>query len=346
MLRSKLVICVLIMVLVFTFLPAMSMAKIYTIATDPLGSNTYSGTASEARILNKYTDNNFKVKSTAGATEIAPLLAFGEVEIGTLNNYEAQMSYLTKENYKEPLGSLIVSPFRTLTGGTPVVICPLTAASSGILTGTDLKGKRFAADYTSSVGCTKQGLAFLANWGLTADDVIMLKTPGLTEAVQAVIDGRADVSGTAGPGMPIVSELDATRGARFLSINPEPEALKAYLDIYSAKLIKVEPAPDKPGVREPIYMMVMEDFLISNKNLISDEMAYEIVKTLWENAVELSQSHASLTELTPEMLLSSGAPIPYHPGAIKFYKEKGIWSEAIEARNQDLLEAENSLLKK
>jgi len=346
MLRSKLVIFVLITVLVFTFLPSMSMAKVYTIATDPLGSNSYSGAASEARILNKYADYNFKVKSTAGSTEIAPLLAFGEVELGILNNYEAQMSYLARENYEEALGSLIVSPFRTLMGGSPVVFCPVVAAKSNILTGKDLKGKKFAADYTGTIGCTKQGLAFLANWGLTSDDVIMLKTPGLTEAVQAVIDGRADAAGTAGPGQPILSELDATRGARFLGINTSPEALKAYLDIYPAKLVKVEPAPDKPGVREPIYMMVMEDFLIANKNLISDEVAYEIVKALWENVVELSESHASLASLTCEMFLSSGMPIPYHPGAIKFYKEKGIWSEEIQARNQELLQLENSLLKK
>ena len=72
-------------------------AKIITIATDPMGTNTYGATAGYATIINKYNTLglNVKVKPTTGAMDIAGILATGEAQLGVHNNFDAQLSWLT-----------------------------------------------------------------------------------------------------------------------------------------------------------------------------------------------------------------------------------------------------------
>jgi len=344
MLKSKFAIfSLLVVILIFSMFSIVGMAQLYTIATDPLGSGTYGCTAGIANILNKYSDLNIKVKSTAGATEAGPLLAFGEVELATLSSYEARMSYLTKGFYEEPLKSIQVSPFRLLMGGPPTFVSVVVREDSGIKTGLELKGKRFVGIFTGGEGLTLQGDAFLASWGLSRDDVIMVQTPGLTEAIEVLIEGKAEAAGTSAPGQAILKELDSKRGARFLNINNSPDGIKAYQDIYPAAMILVEPAPDLTGVKEPTHMAAFEDLFVANKDLISDEDAYKIVKTLWENNEEMRKVHVNLSYVTTDKFATTGAPMPFHPGAIKFYKEKGVWSPELDAKNQEFLTEETNL---
>jgi hypothetical protein len=346
MLNKKLFFSSLIAFAIVLILVSQGFAQVLTIATDPMGSGTYGCTAGLASILNKYSGLNIKVKSTAGATEAAPLLAFGEVELATLSSYEAKMSYLTKGYYEEPLKSLKISPFRLLMGGPPTFVSVVVREDSGIKTGPELKGKRFVGIYTGSEGCTLQGMAFLASWGLSPEDVIMIQTPGLTESIEVLIEGKAEAAGTSAPGQAILKELDSKRGARFLNINNSPEGIKAYQDIYPASIILLEPAPDLTGVKEPTYMAAFEDLLVANKDLVSEEVAYNIVKTLWENNEEMMKVHVNLSYVTRDKFATTGAPMPFHPGAIKFYKEKGLWSPELEEKNQEFLKEEEAILSK
>ena len=344
--KSKFAIISLAVFLIVTLVPVVCMAKRLTIATDPLGSATYSSTAGMAKILNDNTTYNVKVRSTTGATEIGSQLALGEVQLGILANYNAKMAYLTKGFFDKPLKSFKISPFRLLMGGPPTIVSVVVREDSGIKVAKDLKGKRFVGVFAGCEACTLQGDAFLANWGLTRDDVIMMKTPGLKGAIEHLIEAKADASGTGGTGMAILKELGAKRGARFLSLDPSPKAIKAYQKIFPAAIKLIKPAPDKAGVKEPIYMAVFEDLFIANKNLVNDEVAYNLLKAFWDHNDELRKIHDNLKDVTRKAMVTGGAPMPYHPGAIKFYKEKGVWSEVHEEKNNTFLKQEQLILKK
>ena len=315
-------------------------AKTITIATDPLGSGTYGCTAGIASVLNKYTDQNIKVRSTNGALEVGPSLAMGEAEIGILSSYEAMMAYRTEGRYDKPLKGMDKAPFRLLMGGPPTLVSVVVREDAGIKEAKDLKGKRFVGIFMGCKACSLQGSAFLANWGLSEKDVTMIRTPGLGEAIDLLTEGKADAAGTAAPGMAVLRELDAKRGARFLSLNPDPSAVKVYQNIFPASIELIKPAPDLAGVKSPTYMAAFEDLLIANKNLVSDEVAYKIVKALWEHNEELRKTHVNLKYLTSEKMVTKGSPIPYHPGAIKFFKEKGVWDTEVNAKNEELLKKE------
>ncbi|MEK7228457.1 MAG: TAXI family TRAP transporter solute-binding subunit, partial [Candidatus Binatota bacterium] len=58
---------------------------------------------------------------------------------------------------------------------------------------------------------------------------------------------------------------------------------------------------------------------------------YEVVKALWEYNQELGAAYPALKEWRPERMVSKDAFIPFHPGAIKFFKEKHLWSKEMEA---------------
>ena len=121
-----------------------------------------------------------------------------------------------------------------------------------------------------------------------------------------------------------------------LSFDPSPEAVKRLQDIYPAELKQLQPGPGMVGIKEPTYVMSYDFYFVSRANL-EDEVAYNIVKNLWENYSELAEVHPRLKDWTKEKFVNASATIPYHPGAIKFYKEVGAWTEDMENAQQKLL---------
>jgi TRAP transporter TAXI family solute receptor len=212
----------------------------------------------------------------------------------------------------------------------------LVSETSGIKKYQDIKGKRYIGLYTGSAGQTAQAQAALANYGFTEKDVKMVSVPGVGPAIRALIEGRADASGTGALGMGLVAELDAGKGARFISYDTSPEAIKRFQALYPAEPVRVEPGPGKVGIKEPTTMMAYDTYLVSRANL-SDDAAYEIVKVLWEYNKELWPIHVGLKSWTTDKFVIEKPLVPYHPGVIKFYKEKGVWNAKVDEIQQSLL---------
>jgi TRAP-type uncharacterized transport system substrate-binding protein len=89
-------------------------------------------------------------------------------------------------------------------------------------------------------------------------------------------------------------------------------------------------------VKEDI-VMVGRHFTVSARPDLSDESAYIFTKLLWENDKELAPKHPQLRDWVKDNFASTKAGAPYHPGAIKFYKEAGVWTPELEKHNQKLL---------
>jgi uncharacterized protein len=137
-------------------------------------------------------------------------------------------------------------------------------------------------------------------------------------------------------GMGIIAELDARKGARFVSLDPSPAAWKRFTAHFPAVPRKVEPAPGRVGIKEPVTLAEYPFYLVGGEKL-SEEAAYRIVKVLWQNNEELFPIHARLKAWKKEGYVDESATIPYHPGAVKFYKEVGAWSPKMDAIQAKLL---------
>lgn len=312
-----------------------SVPALLNLGTHPAGSLVNSLGTGLGSVLSKHMQTQVRVMPTTGPVEWLPMLTSGEIDLGVLNNWDAQMGRAGKAEYAAATGGK-GAPMYLLCSGTPSKTGVLVADNSSIKTGQDLKGKRYVGVFTGSGGLTAQADAFLANYGLTRDDVKIISVPGITDGVRAIIEGRADATGSAALGLSTTKELDAEKGARYLSSDPSPEAVARMQEKYPCTLVEVEPGPGSTGVKEPTWLMSYDFYLVSSEQL-SEEAAYAIVKTLWENYGELGDVHVQLKEWTKDRFVTETATIPYHPGAVKFYKEVGAWTPAMDTLQNSLL---------
>lgn len=153
---------------------------------------------------------------------------------------------------------------------------------------------------------------------------------------QAFIEGRTD-AGWHSVGSPAVQEADARKGGiKFLSVNGAPEGARKMADVYPGSYPSVLKAGSKTGIVTDTTVLTNDIYLVGSSKL-SDDAAYAIVKTMWEHNDQLAAANPSLAAWTRERMVSEQAFIPYHPGAVKFFKEKGAWSANMDALQTELL---------
>ncbi|MCC6611566.1 MAG: TAXI family TRAP transporter solute-binding subunit [Burkholderiales bacterium] len=315
---------------------AQEVPKVMNLATHGVGSVLNAIGIGLGKVLTTNLDTQVKVMPTAGPTQWLPQIATGEIQMGVLNNYDALHGRHADAGYEKALAGK-GAPIMLLTSGSRNWMGAVTSTDTGIKGCADLKGKRIVSRYTGSTGVTAQVAAITANCGLAPGmfkEVVVAGAPD--KGVQAVLDGTADVAGSAAVGMGIIAELDARKGAQFVSLDPSPEAWARFREHFPASVKKVDPGKGRVGVREPVYLAEYPFYLVAGEKL-SDAAAYRIVKALWEHNAELFPLHARLKDWVKENFVDAEATIPYHPGAVKFYKEIGAWSPKMDEVQAKLL---------
>jgi TRAP-type uncharacterized transport system substrate-binding protein len=113
-------------------------------------------------------------------------------------------------------------------------------------------------------------------------------------------------------------------GIRFLNVTNTPQALARLREVMPTTYIAVlQPAPELAGVVAPTNML-FEDYLVVTGAQMSDDDAYKIAKILYEDQDKLA-AIAKTWGKYDKAALARDRGIPFHPGAIKYYQEKGIW---------------------
>lgn len=315
---------------------AQDVPKVMNMGTHGVGSLINAMGIGMGKVLGQHLDAQVRVQPGAGPAEWLPQTATGEMHLGILNNYDAYHGRKATGGYEKALQNK-GAPILLLTSGTRNWLGPLVSGDSGIKTCADMKGKRIIVRYTGSAGVSAQGAAVAANCGLNPSDFRAVAVAGGPDkGVQAVMDGTADVSGSGAVGMGIIAELDAKKGARFVSLDPSPAAWERFRKHFPASPRKVEPGPGRVGIKEPVTLAEYPFYLVAAEKL-SEEAAYRIVKVLWEKNEELFPLHARLRAWVKKGYVDADATIPYHPGAVKFYKEVGAWSAEMDALQKKLL---------
>jgi TRAP transporter TAXI family solute receptor len=313
---------------------AQQLPPILNIGTHPIGSFFNVVGTAVATVVGKHTPMKTTVKPMAGPSAWYPLVSTGEIDLGVLNNWDAEKGYLGESTYSKLSGGKGF-PVRLIAISVNNAIGLAVAADSGIYKYSDLRGKRVAGNLPTP-SLQLQTEALLANGGVAWSEIKPVPVSSVAEGVKVVIDGRSDASATCAVGMPIIEELQAKKGARILPVDPSPEAVKRTREKFPGYPFKVTPGPGKTGVEKEQYLWAYDIYLIGAEDL-SDEAVHQVVKALWENYKELGAIHVLLKDWTPERFVTKEALIPYHPGAIKFYKEKGVWTDEMAKLQEALL---------
>lgn len=288
------------------------------------GGATATVSAGLSNVVSIYSGHQMRPQPMGGTNQYIPIVNAGELEFGISNAMQAYMAIsgtgLSEGSPNENLR--LAATLMTFRLGLFV------RADSDIRSAADLRGKRIPSEFTASPLFRYLMEAFLTNAGLGWDDVSLVPQTALRQHWSAFAQGEIDVAiGVVGSG-PIKQANAAVGGVRFLSLSTDDAAMKRTLALAPRTATQtVNPAPPFVGVEEPIEVLTYAYLLWANKD-VSNEIVHDIVKSIYENEDELRaasplwKSHSSNT-----MSKSFGPEMPYHPGAIQYFKEVGIWSE-------------------
>ena len=192
--------------------------------------------------------------------------------------------------------------------------------NSPIKTYHDLKGKRVSLGVKGGTAEIICDLVMKEGYGLTEETYDLYNIPP-SEAANGLKDGSLDAINVGGGiPSPVIMEMQATHPVRVLPV--EPEIAEKIYENYPFMIPGVIPEgtheghPEVPAVRTYTIGYVNKD--------LPEDLVYEMTKAIWENIDELAQVHVSQKDLDPSMIKSvASLPVPLHPGAERYYKEKG-----------------------
>ena len=305
------------------------MPKIMSICSSASGSTSNTTAIGIASVVTNHTATELKAIATSGPIEYVPMMAAGDVDLGAVGDYEILLAYLGDPPYDNAPGGKGYDVSILMCRNAQFVAL-LVAGDSGIQTAADIVGKRYIYEYTGNPQPTAFAQTFLANHGLTKDDIIPISIESIPLGITAIIEGRADVAISA-INVATLHELESAKGVRFLGLDSSDEGMararEIYPPVYSTTF---DGNSGNQWITEETHCLTYDSYIIARGDL-PDEVAYEIVKALFENNDELRASNPALEGMFLENYVSTHVTLPYHPGAIKFFKEKGLWTPEMEA---------------
>lgn len=295
-------------------------ADTVAISTLPPGAINNVQAQAVAKVVQENTDLQMRVVTFNSPAAIMGAAEAGQAEFAFTSNDEAGVAVEGDDEYKgRPMKNLRVAatifPFK---------VGILVRKDSGIESVADLKGKRFPIGWQGFQQGIPLSNAMLATAGLSLDDMDGVPTANLIRAADDFKAGRLDATIFA-VGAPKMAEVDAAVGIKFLNLEDTPDAQKAMAAVRPEYHIAAQdPAPHLAGVIGKTNLMEYAIVLLTNKD-VSDDIVYKVVKALYNNKAGLVAGHPSFNAMTPEGLSMDEPRVEYHPGAIKFFKEMGIW---------------------
>jgi len=182
---------------------------------------------------------------------------------------------------------------------------------------------------TGSPGSGTEVIAFrlLRAAGLDPDTDIRRQGLSVNASVDALKDGKIDAFFWSG-GLPTASLLDlASTIGITAKLIPNDDVLPVLQSIYTPGLYfrLVVPHGTYPGVTSDIGVIGVANALIV-EDTMSEELAYELTKVLFDRQADLAAIHPEAKKLKLATAIE-GSPAPFHPGAIRYYRERGVWKE-------------------
>ena len=298
---------------------AFAQALNIAIATGGTGGVYYPLGGGMANVLTKYVPGAAATaRVTGGSVDNLKLIGSKQSEVG-LVMVDAALDALKGED-KFKGGPVAV---RTLMVLYPNRMHVVSVKGRGIEKMSDLKGKRVS---TGSPGSATEVMAFrvIEAAGLDKDKDMKRERLGVAESTNAIKDGKIDAYFWVG-GLPTaaVTDLGASPGVKLKLIDHAEVVAKMnakYGGIYSEGVI---PAKTYPGQDKDNTISVVQNILVANADM-PDKVAYDIVRTFIEKRDELIAVHSEATSITLENQTMKNSPIPWHPGAVKYFAEKGV----------------------
>ena len=270
-------------------------------------------------VLGQYMINkagiDVNVVSTEGSKANIQGIDIGDYQLGTVQSDVMAYAWAGSRSF-EAEGA--IQSFRVI-GGLYAEAVQLVTMDPEIKSVADLKGK------SVSIGAPNSGVYFnavdvLAAAGLTEED-INAQYQSFGDSTDALKDGKIDAAFiVAGAPTPAITELCTSNAAYLVPIDGEvAEKLMKDCPFYTAYEI---PAETYKGQTEAVKTVTVKATLIVDANASEDDV-YKLTASIFDNIEAITAEHAKGAERSLENA-TSGMTAPFHAGAAKYFKEKGI----------------------
>ena len=254
------------------------------------------------------------VQATKASVENLVLLQQGKGEIAFTLGDSLAAAWKGEEDagFKSPLKKL-----RGVTAIYPNYVQIVASKDSGIKTLADLKGKRL------SVGAPKSGTelnarAILAAAGMSYKDLGKIEYLPFAESVELMKNRQLDAT-LQSAGLGVASLRDLATSVEITVVEVPAETIeKAGAPFVKATI----PANTYTGQAAPVVTAAVVNYLVTHEG-VKEELVYQMTKSMYENLGDLAAAHAAGKSIKLESALE-GMPVPVHPGAVRYFKEKGL----------------------
>lgn len=299
---------------------SVAQAQVVGMGTSKQGGFTYSAGAAIAKVVSAE-GLRMLVRPYGGSGVYVPAVNKGQLQFALANALETRYAVTGTGAYAGRKQENI----RVVGVMLPLRVAIFVRKDSPIKTIADLKGKRvpgvFAAARTLKV--LMDGL--LANAGMSYADVNTVKAASIISGANDFAAGKSDALFFA-VGSGKVLQIDAqVGGIRALPIDPSPaamERLRKYVPV--AYPLELKPGKRLAGILKPTFVMAYP-YLVLTSVKVPDDQVYKVAKAMWGNRKGMIAAFRPMAGFQPKNMVTKLDQVQYHPGAIKFYKEKGLW---------------------
>ena len=295
--------------------PAASGPVELTVGTGGEAGTYYGYTGILGTVIGQKTDVKFTVVATNGSKDNLVNMADGVYDLATVQSDVMTYAFNGTNSFAD---SGAIQNFRVLCALYPETV-QIVTVDPAIKSVEDLRGRSVCVGDVGS-GTYFNAVDVLAAYGMTIDDVVPVYQ-SFAASADSLKDGKIDAAFVcAGAPTPAVTDLAVSKGAYLVSIDDEHmEKLLADCPWYAKLVI---PAGTYAGFDTDAATVTVKATLVASTD-VSDDVAYTIVKTIFENKDEIIGLHDKGKDLSLEFA-TEGIAVPFAPGAAKYFAENGV----------------------
>lgn len=312
--------CALALLMGATALPALAQQKFVTVGTGGVTGVYYAAGGALCRLVNKDRATHglrCSVESTGGSAYNANAIKAGELDFGMAQS-DVQYNALNGAGAFKDTGAN--DKLRAVFSLHPEPFTVLAHPDAGVTAFEDFRGKRFNVGNPGS-GTRNSMEVLLGALGWTLADFSLASELKADEHGPALCDGKID-GFFYGVGHPSANIQDPTTtcGAKLVALTGEAVDKLVAANAYYAKA--TIPGGMYSGNPDPVETYGVLATVVSSADTPEDTV-YAVTKAVFDNFDEFKALHPALAHLDPAKMVADGLSAPLHPGAAKYYKEKG-----------------------
>lgn len=295
-----------------------------------IGSSSYIHSVGMANIISKYTKMSAIAQSSGGSDALNRAIKFGKVDVALVNTFSAGNAFRgTKQFAAEGKIPILMWAF-----GYTSLRQTVARADRGIETVSDLRGKRIVALRKSLPELEMVMNAMLKIYGIDKQEVTYVQTAATTETEAALISGSVDAAIIPG-GVPSGNIIKVSERIKMKFISIPPDKMKMILDFLGPDFSEgVIPRDTYKDQKTELLFPALGNIMAVRADF-PEEAVYWMTKALFDHYDEFKSVHSAAKHWNIKSTLHN-FNIPLHPGAIRYFKEKGVWMAEHEARQKKL----------